>query len=569
LRRSSEGEFMLPARVVQSMAVLGIIGVVGCAQKLPDPDWDQGEPTPSARCGDFIIQAPETCDDGNAVNEDGCTNDCALARCGDGIQRTDLTESQPGFEYCDDGNTSDTDACLSSCETARCGDGLVHAGVEDCDDANPVDSDDCLSNCKAATCGDGVVRMGLGQDAEAFESCDDGNEIDNDGCRNNCVLAACGDGVLRTDLQGGQPGYEACDDGNAVNEDSCTNACIEAFCGDGITQTNEEECDDANPNNRDACLGDCRLAQCGDGIQRTDLAEGVEGWEECDDGNEDDADACRNNCNAAECGDGVTRQDLLEGQEDYEACDDGNANNEDACNECRAFPDGTTAQLAVPNCTLLKQIYPNTQTGNYYVINPSGRVIRSACDFDTDADNGPWSRCLFRTSESGSFDEAVFRSCRGWGGREVLIKVYDNTIEEFPQGDLRVPARTVRLTAPSSATLDSYFTLDEVDRRDWQYQTNNWNLTRLGGGGNYERYLSLNYRGRICLASFNGRCLNYQPYKVEICAGPNAVPIPGNNDHNFIFCISSSADALNAGLRLGVTEHDDWAIEIFTHVPAN
>jgi hypothetical protein len=131
------------------------------------------------------------------------------------------------------------------------------------------------------------------------------------------------------------------------------------------------------------------------------LAEGVEGWEACDDGNEDDADACRNNCIAAECGDGVTRQDLLEGQEDYEACDDGNANNEDACNECRAFPDGTTAQLAVPNCTLLKRIYPNTQTGNYYVINPSGRVIRSACDFDTDADNGPWSRCLFRTSESG------------------------------------------------------------------------------------------------------------------------------------------------------------------------
>lgn len=38
-----------------------------------------------ARCADGVVRAGvESCDDGNAVNADGCTNDCAVARCGDG-----------------------------------------------------------------------------------------------------------------------------------------------------------------------------------------------------------------------------------------------------------------------------------------------------------------------------------------------------------------------------------------------------------------------------------------------------------------------------------------------------
>ena len=111
--------------------------ISACAERLPAPSWDDSAPTPAPVCGDGIVQGNELCDDGNRNDEDS-TNACIEARCGDGIQRVDLTESQPGFEYCDDGNASDTDACLTSCETARCGDGLVHAGVEECDDANPV-----------------------------------------------------------------------------------------------------------------------------------------------------------------------------------------------------------------------------------------------------------------------------------------------------------------------------------------------------------------------------------------------------------------------------------------------
>ena len=52
------------------------------------------EPVPA--CGDGVVlpEAGETCDDGDRVDDDGCTNTCALARCGDGIVRR-------GVEACD------------------------------------------------------------------------------------------------------------------------------------------------------------------------------------------------------------------------------------------------------------------------------------------------------------------------------------------------------------------------------------------------------------------------------------------------------------------------------------
>ena len=69
--------------------------------------------------GDFA-----ECDDGNTVNDDGCTNDCFEPRCGDGIVQDD--------EDCDDGNTDPTDTCTNACEEADCGDG-IRQGDEECD----------------------------------------------------------------------------------------------------------------------------------------------------------------------------------------------------------------------------------------------------------------------------------------------------------------------------------------------------------------------------------------------------------------------------------------------------
>jgi cysteine-rich repeat protein len=112
---------------------------------------------PPAQCGDGILQAGETCDDGNTVNGDGCSAACQveagyqcsgqpsvclpIAVCGNGIK--DIGEG------CDDGNTVSGDGCSATCQVETgyqcsgtpslcmpfCGDGII-AGPEQCDGMN-------------------------------------------------------------------------------------------------------------------------------------------------------------------------------------------------------------------------------------------------------------------------------------------------------------------------------------------------------------------------------------------------------------------------------------------------
>ena len=71
-----------------------------------DGDGDTGEPV----CGDGIAEGQwEECDDGNDVNDDGCTNDCKLPVCGDGIVQAGEGET------CDDGNDVGGDTCTAVC----------------------------------------------------------------------------------------------------------------------------------------------------------------------------------------------------------------------------------------------------------------------------------------------------------------------------------------------------------------------------------------------------------------------------------------------------------------------
>jgi cysteine-rich repeat protein len=92
-------------------------------------------------CGDGVVQGSEQCDDGNDVDDDGCSNACTASACGDNIE-------QPA-EECDDGNLSNTDACVEGCKDARCGDGFIQEGVEACEDGNDDPSDGC-ANCQIA-----------------------------------------------------------------------------------------------------------------------------------------------------------------------------------------------------------------------------------------------------------------------------------------------------------------------------------------------------------------------------------------------------------------------------------
>ncbi len=64
--------------------------------------------TPAAVCGDSVVEAPESCDDGDRDDADECPTSCQPAFCGDGFV-------QAGVEACDDGNKVNADACSNKC----------------------------------------------------------------------------------------------------------------------------------------------------------------------------------------------------------------------------------------------------------------------------------------------------------------------------------------------------------------------------------------------------------------------------------------------------------------------
>ena len=317
-------------------------------------------------CGDHELQADEgeVCDDGNRIDDDGCLNLCQIARCGDGVRRTDVNEGDPSFEECDDGNENDEDGCLTSCVQARCGDRVVWSGEEECDDGQV--SEVCNANCTFSQCGDGILNLLSG------ELCDEGQETET--CNANCTFSQCGDGTLN------RSAAESCDDGNTETESCeyglleclvCNENCIEQagevrYCGDGILQVDDEEvCDDGNANSEDGCSASCEIEVgyicqgspsictpiCGDGLEVGD--------EICDDGNTEtescdygllECRVCAEDCTEQDglvtyCGDGL----LQEGE--GETCDDGNSNSEDGCSASCETEVGYICQGSPSICT--------------------------------------------------------------------------------------------------------------------------------------------------------------------------------------------------------------------------
>ena len=106
---------------------------------------------PASRCGNFIQEAGEQCDDGPSGSAT-CTANCELKTgkggeivaesfCGDG--------TKDAGEQCDDGNNNNNDSCTNSCKKAACGDGYTQpSNGEQCDDGNKVDGDSCNNSCQ-------------------------------------------------------------------------------------------------------------------------------------------------------------------------------------------------------------------------------------------------------------------------------------------------------------------------------------------------------------------------------------------------------------------------------------
>ncbi len=306
-----------------------------------------GEPCQLPTCGDGVADTGEDCDEGNNLNPNPgrngesvtCDLNCTTATCGDGDLNISPFADGRG-ETCDDGNAADDDSCPSSnsdgdlggtghCLTATCGDGFTCSDPftcttgpgglpEDCDDSG--NSVTCDSDCTGAACGDGFTNPLQTADHASGEECDDGDLLDGDTvgvtCDSNCRVTNCGNGAV-TPATG-----EACDDGTQTNGDGCdddTGAaspgnCTVTGCGNGVI-TAGETCDDAGES--PTCDSDCSVAACGDGLVNAQnvTAPATVAGEECDDSGE--SAACDTNCTLAVCGDSTINTSA------GETCDDG------------------------------------------------------------------------------------------------------------------------------------------------------------------------------------------------------------------------------------------------------
>jgi cysteine-rich repeat protein len=341
----------------------------------------------NASCGDHVLDAGETCDDGKGRGNpntldlldaaDSCPNGpavpggfaCTLPTsnfCGDGIplladSRPDCSNPRTGalegacpfgaaLQQCDNGGpanpllfaTCNNDPTKSCNVDANCGPGGR------CGNNNTA-SNACRTTCTPAGCGDDVQDTG--------ESCDDGTAVCSGGSENgqscgtqatydacvngggSCIhkstaadgsSAACfpGPGTCNTSYPGGQ-----CRPGT----------CALATCGDGVVDAGEA-CD-GGPN----CTPVCTANVCGDGYTL--------GTEECDDGNTEFGDGCRGTgyarpCAIEACGNGDI--DCLPGSGlaaclggASEACDDNNTTSGDGC-DANCTPTGCGNGIVTP-----------------------------------------------------------------------------------------------------------------------------------------------------------------------------------------------------------------------------
>ncbi len=248
-----------------------------------DANVDDGS-VAGARCGDGIVAGAELCDDGNAVDGDGCSADCSTRTvCGDGV-------TTPG-EQCDDDNGTDGDGCDSDCTFscvagADCSDGVACNGDETCDGASHrcvagpamVDGTACgggracrAGSCAPASCGNGTTDLD--------EACDDGNTTGGDGCENDCTY------TCTTDAD--------CDDASSCDgRETC--AGLGMPCAPGSPLPDGTMCErDGVLDTRDICLsGDCRRSVCGDAfVDHMAIPQ-----EKCDDANAVNGDGCDNDC---------------------------------------------------------------------------------------------------------------------------------------------------------------------------------------------------------------------------------------------------------------------------------
>ncbi len=168
--------------------------------------------TPLPACGDHIVQAGESCDDGNHVDCDGCDSNCTLSGPGNGVL------CPP--EQCDDGNVVNGDCCSAAGQFEASG-GACAADNNGCTNDVCNATGVCTHPNNAALCDDGLFCNGT----------------------DTCGGGACS-------VHSGSPCSTQCNATCAEATDSCFDA-AGTHCDDGDACTLHEVCDGAGQ-----CVGE-------------------------------------------------------------------------------------------------------------------------------------------------------------------------------------------------------------------------------------------------------------------------------------------------------------------------
>ena len=213
-------------------------------------------------CGDGFIGPNETCDDGNAVAEDGCSAACEMEAgyrceapglpcrpiCGDGVRTAN--------EGCDDGNLNPSDGCSDQCQ--------IVAGYV-CDEGRPSVCR-LLPNCGDQPEGELCFDENIGR-CEPAADCPDYGRPPWDGSGLGCTarqagerrpcstnVGSCREGYSQCDgerwsdcLEAVSPSAERC---NAMDDD-CDGRLDEGLgmvsCGVGACSVQTQSCLDGQP----------------------------------------------------------------------------------------------------------------------------------------------------------------------------------------------------------------------------------------------------------------------------------------------------------------------------------
>lgn len=244
--------------------------------------------TPCTTCGNGVIEAPETCDDGNTVGCDGCSFACEIENCNDGNRCTAdscvsllgcLNEAEPAGTACCNG------AVPRNCNslTDQCNVGVCNLTTDACETQPKADGTACsddLACTTGDTCNDGVCGLGTDNECICIGDPPDANDPNGSPCWG--LVAVC------------MSQQTLCSVGLVEDTSACVGVSLPSAqcCGNGNVDPSED-CDAgmANADTPDAtCRTDCTLARCGDGIVDPGLGEA------CDDANADEGDGCNSQC---------------------------------------------------------------------------------------------------------------------------------------------------------------------------------------------------------------------------------------------------------------------------------